>query len=82
MVRSSELIGQVVQMNGVDVPADRDFSSDVLVVPHRERRVTEVGRPLDCRELVVQMAHAIEKGDAETPGQTFLPFDIFTAENI
>lgn len=43
-----------------------------------------IGTPLErlCRELVIQMAHTIERGDAETPGQTFLPFDIFTAENI
>lgn len=35
-----------------------------------------------CRELVALMAHAIEEGAANAPGQTFLPFDIFLPENI
>lgn len=43
-----------------------------------------IGTPLErlCRELVDQMAVAIEKAVGETPGQIFLPFDIFTSENI
>lgn len=43
-----------------------------------------IGTPLQqlSRELVSQMVGAIERGSTETPGQTFLPFDIFTAENI
>lgn len=43
-----------------------------------------IGTPLErlARELVAQMAHTIENGPAETPGQIFLPFDIFVAENI
>ena len=32
-----------------------------------------------CRELVDLMAHAIETGAANAPGQTFLPFDIYPA---
>ncbi len=35
-----------------------------------------------CRELVPLMVRAIERGAAETPGQTFLPFDICLPENI
>ncbi|TIO39275.1 MAG: LacI family transcriptional regulator, partial [Mesorhizobium sp.] len=35
-----------------------------------------------CRELVGLMAHAIETGAANAPGQTFLPFDIYLPENI
>ena len=35
-----------------------------------------------CRELVGLMAHAIEAGAANAPGQTFLPFDIYVPENI
>ena len=35
-----------------------------------------------CRELVDLMAHAIETGAANAPGQTFLPFDIYLPENI
>jgi LacI family transcriptional regulator len=34
------------------------------------------------RELVDVMAHAIEAGAANAPGQTFLPFDIYLPENI
>ncbi|BCH22138.1 LacI family DNA-binding transcriptional regulator [Mesorhizobium sp. L-8-3] len=43
-----------------------------------------IGTPLErlSRELVAQMVHTIENGPAETPGQIFLPFDIFVAENI
>jgi LacI family transcriptional regulator len=38
--------------------------------------------PSLCRELIELMAHAIEQGAANTPGQTFLPFDIFLPENV
>jgi LacI family transcriptional regulator len=43
-----------------------------------------IGTPLGmlCRELVDRMAGAVERGQTDTPGQTFLPFDIFTSENI
>ena len=34
------------------------------------------------RELVGQMVAAIDRGIGGVPGQTFLPFDIFTPENI
>jgi LacI family transcriptional regulator len=42
-----------------------------------------INTPLErlCRELVAQMGAAIERR-GETPGETFLPFDIFTSENI
>ncbi|CDX43635.1 Regulatory protein LacI [Mesorhizobium sp. ORS 3359] len=35
-----------------------------------------------CQELVTLMARAIETGTAETPWQTFLPFEIYLPENI
>lgn len=38
--------------------------------------------PRLCRELVELMGHAIERGAANAPGQTFLPFDIYLPENI
>jgi LacI family transcriptional regulator len=38
--------------------------------------------PALCRELVSLMVAAIEKGENAVPGQTFLPFDLFTPENI
>ena len=34
------------------------------------------------RELVAEMAHAIESRGAGTPGQIFLPFDLYISENI
>lgn len=34
------------------------------------------------RELVALMLHAIRHGPAETPGQTFLPFELYVPENI
>lgn len=38
--------------------------------------------PALCRELVALMVHAIRHGPAEAPGQTFLPFDLWTPESI
>ncbi len=38
--------------------------------------------PRLCREVVELMGHAIERGAANAPGQTFLPFDIYLPENI
>jgi LacI family transcriptional regulator len=35
-----------------------------------------------CQELMLLMDRAIKTGTAETPGQTFLPFDIYLPENI
>lgn len=35
-----------------------------------------------CQELMAQMAHAIEHGTSETPGQTFLPVELWGPENI
>lgn len=38
--------------------------------------------PVLVRELIGLMTGAIERGPADVPGQTFLPFDIHTPENI
>ena len=35
-----------------------------------------------CRELIELMAKTIRDGAAETPGQTFVPFDVYLPENI
>lgn len=35
-----------------------------------------------CAELRTLMVHAMEKGMAETPGQRFLPFEIWTPESL
>lgn len=50
-----------------------------------ERLLTlTVAEPLDaiCRELTQGIARALEKPPAAAPGQIFLPFDLFTPENI
>ena len=43
-----------------------------------------VGTPLHqlCAELIPLMIHAVERGMAETPGQRFLPFEIWTPESL
>lgn len=43
-----------------------------------------VSEPLDaiCRELAQGIARALEKPPGALPGQVFLPFDLFTPENI
>jgi len=35
-----------------------------------------------CKELLSLMTGALERGQAEMPGQFFLPFDIFVSENL
>ena len=35
-----------------------------------------------ARETISLMIQAIDKGPTGAPGQTFLPFDLFTSENI
>ncbi|MBP7003057.1 LacI family DNA-binding transcriptional regulator [Amaricoccus sp.] len=38
--------------------------------------------PQLCAELIPLMIHAVEKGMAETPGQRFLPFELWTPESL
>jgi len=43
-----------------------------------------IAEPLErlSRDLIGQMIQAVESGPTETPGQVFLPFDIYVSENI
>jgi LacI family transcriptional regulator len=43
-----------------------------------------IGTPLRqlCAELIPMMVHSVENGMAETPGQKFLPFEIWTPESL
>ena len=43
-----------------------------------------IGTPLRqlCAELIPLMVHTVDKGMAETPGQRFLPFEIWTPESL
>jgi LacI family transcriptional regulator, galactose operon repressor len=45
---------------------------------------TVMGTPLStlCEELVAMMIYTVENGMAETPGQRFLPFEIWTPESL
>jgi LacI family transcriptional regulator len=38
--------------------------------------------PAVCDELVTLILHTAENGMAETPGQRFLPFQIWTPESL
>jgi LacI family transcriptional regulator len=38
--------------------------------------------PALCRELLVLMTGSLQRGQGSMPGQTFLPFEIYTPENI
>lgn len=38
--------------------------------------------PALARETIDLMVGAIDRGASSVPGQTFLPFDIYTPENI
>jgi len=51
----------------------------------QDRIVTAViGTPLEklCTSLIDLMIHAVRDGPSETPGQIFLPFDIFVPESV
>ena len=43
-----------------------------------------IGTPLRqlCAELIPLMINAVERGMAETPGQRFLPFEVWTPESV
>ena len=43
-----------------------------------------IGTPLRqiCAELLPMMIHTVENGMAPTPGQRFLPFEIWTPESL
>ena len=43
-----------------------------------------IGTPLRqlCAELIPLMIHTVENGMAETPGERFLPFEIWTPESL
>jgi len=44
--------------------------------------VISTPRPALAREAVAQMLAALASPATPSPGQTFLPFDIFVSENI
>lgn len=76
-LRESEMNPPPVMIVNELTPESRAALADNLVT-------MAIATPLPrlCRELVELMGHAVERGAVNTPGQTFLPFDIYLPENI
>jgi len=76
-LREEKIVDRLVTVCNELTPESRAALADNIMT-------MVIGTPLErlSRELVGQMANAIERGSPEAVGQTFLPFDIFTPENI
>ncbi|WP_394893787.1 LacI family DNA-binding transcriptional regulator [Mesorhizobium sp. AaZ16] len=68
--------GLVVIVNEITPESRAALADDIITMA--------VSTPLPrlCQELVTLMAQSISTGTTETPGQTFLPFDIHLPETI
>jgi LacI family transcriptional regulator len=75
-LREENMAGRLVVVCNELTPESRAALADNIVT-------AVIATPLArlCAELVVQMAQAIEVSGG-TPGQIFLPFDLFISENI
>jgi LacI family transcriptional regulator len=76
-LREEDMAGRLVAVCNELTPESRAALADNIIA-------MVIATPLErlSRDLVAQMAQAIETGGAETPGQIFLPFDIYVSENI
>jgi LacI family transcriptional regulator len=76
-LREANAAGRVVAVCNELTPETRAALADEIMM-------AAIATPLPrlCAELVALMVRAIEAGAAETPGQTFLPFDFYISENI
>ena len=76
-LREESMAGRIVAVCNELTPDSRAALADNIVT-------MVIATPIErlSRDLVAQMAQAIETGGAETPGQIFLPFDIYVSENI
>lgn len=76
-LREEEMAGRTVAVCNELTADSRAALADNIIA-------MAIGTPLErlSRELIAQMVQAIETGPSETPGQLFLPFDIFVSENI
>lgn len=72
-----EMAGKLLVVVNELTPESRAALADDLVT-----MAISTPLPVLVRELIGLMIGAIERGPAEVPGQTFLPFDIHTPENI
>jgi LacI family transcriptional regulator len=76
-VREENLAGKLaVVVNELTLESRAALADDVVTM------VIDTPTTRLCRELIPLMVGAIERGEAGIPGQTFLPFDLFTSENI
>jgi LacI family transcriptional regulator len=76
-IREEKLQGKLQVVVNELTPESRDALADDVVT-------MVISTPLQnlCRDLVSLMVSTVQNGPATVPGQTFLPFDIFTSENI
>ena len=76
-IREEKLQGKLQVVVNELTPESRDALADEIVT-------MVISTPLQnlCRDLVSLMVSTVQNGPATVPGQTFLPFDIFTSENI
>jgi len=76
-LREENMADRIVAVCNELTPDSRAALADNLIT-------MVIATPLErlCREVVNLMGNTIESGASETPGQTFLSFDLFTSENI
>lgn len=76
-IREENLTGKLAIVVNELTPESRAALADDIVT-----MVIDTPTARLCGELLPLMVGAIERGEAGIPGQTFLPFDLFTSENI
>ena len=76
-LRDENMAGRMTVVCNELTPESRAALADNIVT-------AVIATPIErlSRELVAEMAHAIESRGAGTPGQIFLPFDLYISENI
>lgn len=76
-LREEHAAGRIVTVCNELTPESRAALADGIIT-------AAIATPLSrlCSDLIGMMVRTIEAGAAETPGQTFLPFDIYVSENI
>jgi len=76
-LREENAAGRIVAVCNELTPESRAALADGVVTA-----VVATPLPRLCAELMAMMARTIDSGAAETPGQTFLPFELYVSENI
>lgn len=76
-LREEGLAGRLAVVLNESTPETRAALAEGLITM---AIATPLGRL--CGDLVALMIHAVRKGPAEAPGQTFLPFDILLPESV